>query len=938
MKLFTIFVSILLCSFSLSLAQQQAPLGKLLSKKFESMSPTDASLVLITFKDKGSQRLASTSPRTLLSEKAIQRRAKVRPVARIIDEQDLPLEQSYVKEVEGQVTLVRHQLNWFNALSAMATKEQIDVIRLLPFVKEIELVGRWRTDKSLEKESEELLPPSPASLLGTDSLSYGPSATQLNQINVPAVHNMGVNGQGIIIGSFDNGVRLPGHEAFANMKILATYDFVDHKKSVVPVNTSSEYGSHGVNTLSTIGGYKPGSLIGPAFGATYIVARTENDSSETPVEEDNWAKAIQWADSIGVDVTTTSLGYLTYDSPYTDWTYLDMNGNTTLITRAADRAVGLGIVVLNSAGNGGVNASHNTLGAPADGDSVISVGAVDPSGLRSTFSSIGPTTDVPPRIKPDVMAMGSSVVVANSTNTTGYTTSPGTSFSCPLSAGVAALVLSANPTLTPMQVREALRNTASNSASPNNYMGWGILNARNAIGYYGFSPTIRGTIYYDTDGDGTKDTNEVGLASTIVHMTGTKTDSVFTDSQGNYVFYNLSVGNFSITIDDLPEGKKILFPSNGSISVTIDSTHMLAVSKNFSIVDYASVTGSVFHDINGNGIKEGGEPTLPNWTVNLSGNTPSSAQTDTNGVFTFSTVNAGTFALSLTSQTGWVQSTPAGNFSISFSWGQDRSGYMFGVMELGSISGILFADSNSNGTQEPNELGMSNWKVMLGGTASTVLYTDTNGAYTFTNLLPGGYTVTEELQSDWVQTYPPANAFYVITLVPGTDTSNINFGNHFAPHTSYVVTKGWNLLSMPQLVDSNSVASIYPSAISPLYIFSTAGHYSTSDTVPNNSGYWLKFASSQNILIAGTVKTTDTIQVVKGWNLIGSLTDPVLTSAITSQPENIITTEFYKFNSGYSSVTTLQPHTGYWVKVNNDGVLILQSAPIQKQKAKGIVK
>jgi hypothetical protein len=159
-----------------------------------------------------------------------------------------------------------------------------------------------------------------------------------------------------------------------------------------------------------------------------------------------------------------------------------MNGNTTRITRAADMAVARGIVVVNSAGNDG-SGTHNTLGAPADGDSVLTIGAVTSTGARSSFSSVGPTTSVPPRTKPDVMAMGSSVRVASATSPTGYTYSNGTSFSCPLVGGVAALILQARPGATPMQVANALRATASNAGSPNNQMGWGIVNTLAAINY-----------------------------------------------------------------------------------------------------------------------------------------------------------------------------------------------------------------------------------------------------------------------------------------------------------------------------------------------------------------------------------------------------------------------------------------------------------------------
>ncbi len=191
---------------------------------------------------------------------------------------------------------------------------------------------------------------------------------------------------------------------------------------------------------------------------------------------------MEWADSIGVDVTSTSLGYLVMDAGFPGYTWQDMNGNTAIITKGADLATHKGIVVVNSAGNEGYNGTPNTLSAPADGDSVIAVGAVYSDGSRVGFSGYGPTVDG--RIKPDIMAMGSEVYVASPYNNTQYTYASGTSFSCPLSAGVAALVLCYNPNLTPMQVREALRLTGSKATNPDNYYGWGIINALNALNYF----------------------------------------------------------------------------------------------------------------------------------------------------------------------------------------------------------------------------------------------------------------------------------------------------------------------------------------------------------------------------------------------------------------------------------------------------------------------
>jgi len=223
------------------------------------------------------------------------------------------------------------------------------------------------------------------------------------------------------------------------------------------------------------GGLQEGQLIGPAFGADFILAKTENTDSETPVEEDNWAAAAEWAESLGADVISSSLGYLEYDSPFPSYTFRDMNGQTALSTRAAEMAAERGVVVVNSAGNSGFDNAHNTLGAPADGAHVLAIGAVDPRGARASFSSVGPSADG--RIKPDFAAQGVSVKVASPGTVSAYGTANGTSFSCPLTAGVVALLLQVNPAASPDDVAGVLRATASRAGIPDNLLGWGIINA-----------------------------------------------------------------------------------------------------------------------------------------------------------------------------------------------------------------------------------------------------------------------------------------------------------------------------------------------------------------------------------------------------------------------------------------------------------------------------
>ncbi len=463
------------------LAQNAAPLGRLLKAYYPTMSEQDDAVVWVYFRDKGvsAERNLALSPQTFLTERAVQRRQKALRTQSVIDMQDLPLERLYVQEVANIVRKVRHEVKWFNALSVVATKVQLERVRQLPFVYELELVARFkkRTDDVELRPTESLeSSETPTRTVEPTVLNYGASFTQNNQINTVAVHNLGVSGSGVLIGIFDAGFSYPTHPAIASRPVIAHYDFVANRDSL-------GWFPHGQQTFSVIGGFSEGNLIGTAYGASFVLARTEDATPETPIEEDNWARAIIWADSIGIDVASTSLGYIVFNSPWPGYTWQSMDGNTTVITRAADRAASLGIVVVNSAGNeGDPQPPNNSLGAPSDGFNVIAAGAVTSSGTRASFSSVGPTVDG--RIKPDVMAMGSGVTGVS--GATGYTSGLiGTSFSCPLAAGVAALVLSANPALnlTPLQVGEAMRQTASRASIPDREYGWGILDALKSINY-----------------------------------------------------------------------------------------------------------------------------------------------------------------------------------------------------------------------------------------------------------------------------------------------------------------------------------------------------------------------------------------------------------------------------------------------------------------------
>lgn len=427
----------------------------------------------------------------LLSERAVKRRLKVFTKENLIEFGDLPLTVNYVQNISSLGVEIIAKSRWLNGVSAYLTAFQLEKI------KKLEYVSRIFTVKKLYKQR--LVNTSPVFLKTyfesltiidtTDVYNYGKSYNQMMLVNVPKVHNLGITGKGVLVASFDDGFEWKTHESLKGLNVLEEFDFINGDKNTARednqkyVDTKSQ-GGHGTSTLSCLGGFKEGSLIGPAFNSDFILAKTEYVATETPMEEDFWLEAAEWAEAYGADVITSSLVYKEFDKPYVlnSYKYNDFDGNTSITTIAGDKAAHYGIVVCNATGNY-YQTDPPSLGSASDGDSVIGVGAVDKKGIITNFSSNGPTSDG--RIKPDVVAPGLSVYVARMGEGNYYDFSNGTSFATPITAGVCALILSAHPELTAMQVREALRNTANNTASPNNVYGWGLINAYQAILYFG---------------------------------------------------------------------------------------------------------------------------------------------------------------------------------------------------------------------------------------------------------------------------------------------------------------------------------------------------------------------------------------------------------------------------------------------------------------------
>ncbi|MGH9856579.1 MAG: S8 family serine peptidase, partial [Acidobacteriota bacterium] len=412
--------------------------------------------IWILFKDRiAQQHPAASSILKTFSRAAISRRLMRAEVP--FDESDLPVQIEYVNAVREAGATILVQSRWLHGVSARCDRICRQKVQTLEIVKEIRpvLIFTRPLDpvKSTFKQAESS---------NAKGLKYGLSKDQLLQIGVPPLHRKGFAGQGEIVAIFDSGFR-KDHIALKNHTVIAERDFVFGDDDVT---NGGSHDSHGTSTWSCVGGLAPGKLVGPAYQSQFLLAATEDVRSETIVEEDNWVAAFEWADRLGASVINSSLGYSNWYTP------ADYNGETAITSKVVSKAAKKGIVVVNSAGNSGPEAS--TLGAPADAKNMIAVGAVNFSGLIADFSSRGPTVDG--RIKPEVVARGVSTYLATSNSTTSFGRSNGTSFSSPLVAGAVSVLLSAHPDWKPAQVREALLATASQSSRPDNTYGWGIVN------------------------------------------------------------------------------------------------------------------------------------------------------------------------------------------------------------------------------------------------------------------------------------------------------------------------------------------------------------------------------------------------------------------------------------------------------------------------------
>ncbi len=435
----------------------------------------------IYFTDKPNVTASLAAPQTILTQRAIDRKARH---GIPIDSRDVPMNQSYVAQVKSATGITyKTQSKWFNCVHVTGTQAAIDALINLSFVSQIDYADpTLRTQQIREDKFAQMTTP---------PLTYGNASNQITMIGLDQLHNTGHTGSGIHIAVTDSGFpSVDTNSGFSQLRsnsgIAGGYDFV--------AGDNSYYGDHfhGTRVLSIMAGNVPNSFEGSAPDATYYLYRTEDATSETPVELSYWVAAAERADSLGVDVINVSLGYLTFDNATENLNYSNMDGQTSFISRGANVAFEKGMVVVTSAGNSGNSSLHPYIAAPADAQGSFSIGAVDGTENRIGFSSIGPTSDQ--RQKPDVAAMGAGTALINENQS--LTNGNGTSYSAPLISGGIACLMQAFPNLTPQQILDAVRASSSQFTMPDNLLGDGIPDFGNAFVTLGSQSVVKPSYSY----------------------------------------------------------------------------------------------------------------------------------------------------------------------------------------------------------------------------------------------------------------------------------------------------------------------------------------------------------------------------------------------------------------------------------------------------------
>lgn len=421
----------------------------------------------VYFNDKPDAAFYLSNPLQMLSQRALDRRTAQ---GIILDNTDVPIAQTYIDQVTAATGItVMAKSKWLNALHVRGTQADIQLLTNLPFVNHIQFANtslNSRHSNTIQKTT--VIQPVNKQLEVLTDFNYGGSSNQIQMLNGHLLHQQNYTGQGKIVAIMDGGfpgvnTASPFQRLRDNNLILGGYNFPDRNTSIYTRN------SHGTSVLSCMAGYVDNQLVGTAPDAQYYLFITEDTYSENPVEESYWVEAAEMADSLGVDVINTSLGYFEYDNPDYSYSYSDMNGIKTFAARGADKAFSKGMICVTSAGNSG-NSANPHIATPADAITTLTVGAVDASENYVSFSSIGPSFDG--RVKPDVCAKGYLASVSNASGN--IVNANGTSFSSPILAGMVATFWSAVPNMTNAQIVQFVKESADIYANPTIYKGYGV--------------------------------------------------------------------------------------------------------------------------------------------------------------------------------------------------------------------------------------------------------------------------------------------------------------------------------------------------------------------------------------------------------------------------------------------------------------------------------
>ena len=424
----------------------------------------------INLRDKAQTEYSLDRPEEYLSPKALERRAR-QGIA--VDSTDLPVCRTYINKIKETGVRVVVTGKWENFVTVSCNDSTLmDGIAALPFVRSVERV--WKVSASAltpKADKRDSLVNHPT--IHPDSI-YGTAITQIAMSRGDELHKAGFRGEGMTIAVIDAGYHnVDRITAMRNIRIRGTRDFVE------PGSDIYAKGSHGMSVLSCMAMNMPNVMTGTAPEASYWLLRSEDERSEQPVEQDYWAAAVEFADSVGVDVLNTSLGYYVYDDPAQNLRLRDLDGQHQLMSRQASRIADKGMILVCSAGNAGME-SWKKITTPGDADNVLTVGAIDKRGILAPFSSIGNTQDG--RIKPDVVAVGLGSDVMRTNGNTGHAN--GTSFASPIMCGMVACLWQACPDLTAKEVIELVRRVGDRADAPDNIYGYGVPDLWKALQEY----------------------------------------------------------------------------------------------------------------------------------------------------------------------------------------------------------------------------------------------------------------------------------------------------------------------------------------------------------------------------------------------------------------------------------------------------------------------